>query len=138
MTFSAAAFPLQNLLSFAAYFVTAVVVLFVFQWIYTRVTPYDEVAMIKANKAAASVTYGGALIGFVLPLASVIANSVNLVDMLIWAVIAGVVQLLAFAVMRLFYPGLSDSIAANELAPAMKLAFVSIAVGILNAACMTY
>lgn len=138
MTFSPAAFPLQNLLSFAAYFVTAVVVLFVFQWIYTRVTPYDEVAMIKANKAAASVTYGGALIGFVLPLASVIANSVSLVDMLIWAVIAGVVQLLAFAVMRLFYPGLSDSIAANELAPAMKLAFVSIAVGILNAACMTY
>lgn len=138
MTFSAAAFPLQNLLSFAAYFVTAVAVLFVFQWIYTRVTPYDEVAMIKANKAAASVTYGGALIGFVLPLASVIANSVSLVDMLIWAVIAGVVQLLAFAVMRLFYPGLSDSIAANELAPAMKLAFVSIAVGILNAACMTY
>lgn len=138
MLFSPAAFPLQNLLSFAAYFATAVALLFAFQWIYTRVTPHDEVALIKDNKAAAAVTYGGALIGFVLPLASVIAHSVNLLDMVVWSVIAGVVQLLAFFVVRLFYPGLSASIAANELAPALKLAFVSVAVGILNAACMTY
>lgn len=138
MPFSLEAFPLQNLLSFATYFATALVLLFAFQWIYTRVTPFDEVALIKANKAAASITYGGALIGFVLPLASVIAHSVSLQDMVVWSIIAGVVQLLAFFVVRLFYPGLSASIAENQIAPALKLAFVSVAVGILNAACMTY
>lgn len=131
-------FPIANLLSFLSYFATASALLFVFQWVYTRITPYDEVALIKDNKVSAAITYCGALVGFVLPVASVIANSLGLLDMVLWSVIAGVVQLLVFFAVRLFYPGLSDSIRANETAPALKLAGVSVAVGILNAACMTY
>jgi putative membrane protein len=52
--------------------------------------------------------------------------------------IAGIAQLLGFQVFRRFYPLLSERIAKGEIAVSIKLAGVSVTVGLLNAACMTY
>ncbi|EKV27288.1 hypothetical protein C882_1790 [Caenispirillum salinarum AK4] len=130
---------LEALASFALYFATAIVLLFVFQAVYMAVTPHRETELIKGGNVAAATAYIGALIGFVLPLASALANSVSLVDFAIWGVIAGVVQVLTWVVVRtFFYKNISESIVAGTLAPALKLAGVSVSVGILNAASMTY
>jgi len=74
----------------------------------------------------------------VIPLGSVIANSLNVIDTLIWGLIALVVQVLVFIVARLIVPRLPKAIEAGEIASAWTLAAFAIAVGILNAACMTY
>lgn len=132
------AFPFQGLLSFLAYFIVTVALTMAFQWIYVKVTPYDEVRLIKQNNVAAAITYAGAFIGFILPVASSVVHSVGLLDCVVWAVIAGVVQLATFFVMRLFYPGIPESVVAGETAPAVKLACVSVGIGVLNAACLTY
>lgn len=129
---------LQALGNFAAYFGTAVLGLLVFQGIYLLVTPHKEIALIRQGNAAAAVSYVGAILGFVIPVASVIAHSVSLLDMVVWAVVALVVQVGVFLVLRLVYRTLSADITAGRIAPALKLAGVSVAVGILNAACMTY
>lgn len=129
---------LTGLLAFAQFFGLAIVLTFVFQGVYMLITPHKEVELIKANNAAAAVVYVAALVGFVIPLASALANSVSLIDFALWGLVAGVVQIVAFLVFRLFYPRISAHIEAGEMAVALKLAGWSVAVGLLNGASMTY
>ena len=123
---------------FLAYFALALLLTGIYILVYARCTPHDEIALIKGNVPAASVAFSGSLIGFVLPLASVIESSINLVDMFLWGAIALVVQLATFFGLRLFLPKISDRIANNELASGIWLGGISIAAGLLNAACLTY
>ena len=123
---------------FLAYFALALLLTGIYILVYARCTPHDKMALIKDNVPAASVAFSGSLIGFVLPLASVIENSINLVDMFLWGAIALVVQLSTFFGLRLFFPKISDRIANNELASGIWLGGISIAAGLLNAACLTY
>ena len=53
------------------------------------------------------------------------------------AVIAAVVQLLAFLLTSLVLKGTSERIKKGELAAGIYVAAVAISVGMLNAACMT-
>ena len=129
---------LAGLPLFLAYFAIALVFTGVYAVVYTKLTPHDEIALIKENKPAASIAFGGSLIGFVLPLASVIENSINLADMALWGLVALIVQALTFFGLRLFMPKISERIANNEMAAGIWLGAVSIAAGLLNAACLTY
>jgi putative membrane protein len=129
---------LATLPNFLAYLGTAVALLAVFVAIYLYATPYDEIALIRVNNTAAAISLSGALLGFALPIANVIAHSDTLLDLAVWGVIAGVVQLLAWGVARVALPQLEEDIAAGRAAPAAFVAALSITVGLLNAACMTY
>ena len=73
-----------------------------------------------------------------LPLANAIAHSVSVVDMVIWGVIALVVQVAVFAVVSRALPQFGDGIRSGKAASATLLAALAVAVGVLNAACMTY
>lgn len=128
----------DGLPTFFAYFVSALVLFGLFLAIYVAVTPYREIKLIREGNVAAAVTLGGAMFGFMFPLSSAIAFSVNLTDMLLWGAIALGVQLLAFALVWLIVPRLKHDIVANKTAPALLLAFVSVAIGMINAACMSY
>lgn len=131
-------FTADGLPTFFAYFASALVLFAVFIAVYVAITPYREIKLIRENNTAAAVTLGGAMFGFMFPLSSAIAFSVNLTDMLMWGAIALAVQLLAFALVWLLVPKLKQDIVTNKMAPALLLAFVSIAIGMINAACMTY
>ena len=122
---------------FIIYFVISAALLVVFIFIYLRVTPYREIGLIKEGNAAAAASLSGAIIGFTLPLAHAIAQSANLVDMLIWALIALVVQLACYLIVRALIPALVRGISEGNVAQGVFLGAVSIAAGILNAACMT-
>ena len=78
----------------------------------------------------------GGLIGFVLPLASVIAHSGTIVDVVVWGLVALVVQLGGFLAARLVMPNLPVAIECGNMADAVFLAALSLALGILDAACM--
>jgi putative membrane protein len=129
---------LAGLPAFLAYFGAAVGLLVVFGFVYARLTPHHEFALIKANKPAAAVAFGGTLLGFVMPMASAMSNSVSLLDFVLWGVVALVVQLLTFFLLRLFIRDLPQRIAHNEMASGAFVAFASVAVGVLNAASMTW
>lgn len=120
------------------HFLAAALLVALFCVIYVRITPYPEFELIAQGKVAPAVSFSGALLGFVISLASAISHSVSLVDMLVWAAVALLVQLLVFLALRLAFADLSRSIAGNALAPAILLGALSLAAGILNAACMTY
>jgi len=122
---------------FVTYILGAAVLFAVFQFIYTRITPHKEFELIRAGNVSAAVALGGAIVGFAIPASNVIAYSINLLDFVVWAVIAAVVQLLAFLLTSLVLKGTSERIKNGELAAGIYVAAVAISVGMLNAACMT-
>jgi putative membrane protein len=126
------------LIDFAKYFVAALGFLLVFCAIYCKVTPYDELKLVREGKTAPAISFGGAFIGFVLPLHSAITHSVGFLDMLTWALVAMVVQILVFSAVRVIFKDLVKQIEDNQVASATLLAFFSVAIGLLNAASMTY
>lgn len=129
---------LATLPGFLGYFVTGVVLLGAAMWVYLKVTPHDELGMIRAGNAAAAVMLGGAMLGFTLPIASAFAHSVNLVDAAVWALVALVVQIAVFfAVARLLGGEWRAAMERGEVAGAVLKACVSVAVGMLNAACLS-
>jgi putative membrane protein len=129
-------YTISTLPSFAAFFAVAIAVLAVFLAAYMQVTPYAELALVREGNVAAAVSLGGTLVGLALPVANVVRNSHALLDVAVWGVVACVVQLLAYLAARLLLPQLARDIPAGKVATAIFLAALSIAVGLVNAACM--
>lgn len=129
---------LAGLGSFLGYFAAAALMLALFTLAYVRVTPYSEFRLIREGKVAPAVSFTGALLGFVVPLASAISHSVALLDMVVWAMVALVIQIVVFLVLRTIFADMGRKIAEDGLAQAILLGGVSFAAGVLNAACMSY
>ena len=129
---------LAGLPAFLVYFCTALVAVVAYLFVYTRVTPHDEFLLIRDNNPAAAIALGLSLVGFVLPLVSAIAHSAHVWDCLIWGVVALIVQVIVYYIVRIPVPNLSQRIAAGELAAAIWLGLASLAAGALNAASMIY
>ena len=127
---------INNLVAFASFFATAVVLLLAFLAIYIRVTPYNELTLIREGNTAAAISLGGAVIGFALPIAVSVAISHNLYAMLAWGVVASrrAAAHLHRGPARL--PRLNESIPQGKLASGIFLASLAIGVGILNAGCI--
>jgi putative membrane protein len=123
---------------FLMYLAVSVVLLVVFVAIYIRVTPYREIALIREGNMAASFSLSGSMLGFIVPLSSAVQHSVSLPDMAIWGLIAMVVQLLTFVVVKILIPSLTLDIPANKGSAGFFLGALSLGVGVLNAACMSY
>jgi putative membrane protein len=123
---------------FLVYLAVSLALLVVFVAIYIRVTPFREIALIREGNMAASFSLSGSLLGFIVPLASAVQHSVGLVDMAIWGLIAMLVQIAAFVVVRLLIPSITTDIPANKGASGFFLGSLSLGVGLLNAACMSY
>ena len=119
------------------YFVISLAVVALFVAIYTAVTPYREITLIREGNTAAAISLGGAVIGFTIPLGMAVEQSGSLGDMLVWSAVALVAQLVAYGVTRLILPRLTVDVHEGKVASAVFLAALSIAVGILNAAAMT-
>ena len=126
--------------SFALYFAISLGLLVVFKYLYALVTPHDEWKLVKEDKnVAAAIGFVGAIVGLALALASAASNSVSLIDFVIWGVVALIAQTVAFALVRfVFMPKIVQRIIDNEISAGIILGGVSVSVGLLNAACMTY
>jgi putative membrane protein len=123
--------------AFLSYFGSAVLLLLLFGFIYTRLTAHDEFELIRHGKSSAAIALGGSLLAFALPLCSAIVHSLSLVDFLIWGVIAMVIQIVTFFAVRVFVPNLSQRITNDEVSAGIFVALASLSVGAINAACMT-
>ena len=131
VTSSLSTFP-----NFLIYFVTAVVLTAVFLLLYANLTPHREIRLIRDGNSAAAIALIGGLLGFVMPLASVIAHSAHLLDVVVWGVIALAVQIGGFMAARLVLPHLPQAIESGNVSDAIFLGGLSVSLGILNAACL--
>ena len=128
----------QSAAAFLIAFVAAGLFTVAFKLIYQAATPYHERTLIREGNVAAAITLGAALLGYVLPLASALEHTVSLPEFAAWALLAGVIQIVAFTVVRLaVMRDFADRIGRGETAAAVYMASVSLCVGLLNAAAMS-
>lgn len=125
-------------LAFVVAFIAAGLFTVIFKIVYQWVTPYNEGQLIREGNVAAALALGGALVGYVLPLASALSNTVTLLEFCAWAALAGVLQIAAFTLVRVVVmKDVAARIEKGEIAAGVYLLSISLAVGVLNAACMT-
>lgn len=129
---------LDSLLAFCAYFFIGAAMVIIFLFIYSRITAYDELKLIRHNNISASLAFSGSLLGYVTPLSSAAVNSVSIPDYLAWGVIALIVQLLVYGGVRLYIPRLGEKINEQNIAAGLVMGAAALAGGIFNAACMTW
>ena len=123
---------------FLVYLGVSLAYLALFVALYIRVTPYREMQLIREGNMAASFSLSGAILGFIVPLASAITHSVSLIDMAIWGLIAMAVQIAAFVVVKICIPSITRDIPQDKGAQGFFLGSLSLGVGLLNAACMSF
>jgi putative membrane protein len=123
--------------NFVRYVVVGFALEGLFLWIYVLITPWREFALIRAGNSAAAIALVGALLGFCLPLANTIAHSVSLIDVVLWSLVALVVQVGVHIGLRLLMPGLKAAVEANETAAGITAGGFSVCFGLINAACLT-
>jgi putative membrane protein len=129
---------LAGLPAFLGYFAAALVLTILFVLAYTAVTPHREIDLISKGNRAAALALGMSVIGFALPLSSAIYHSAGLIDVVIWGIVALVAQLAAFYLAQFAVPKLAEAIVRDEPAAGLWVGCISIAAGLINAACMSY
>lgn len=127
----------QGLPVFMIHSAASLVILVLGIAIYIRITPHDELALIRGGSVAASLSLGGAIVGLSLPIAFSLAASVSLWDLLFWGLVALVLQLVAFRLVDLFLKDLSRRIEAGEMGPAVILVSFKLATAAINSAAIT-
>jgi len=125
---------LHSILAFLSYLSVSIVLLVAFVTIYIRFTPYKEFELIAHDNTAVAITLAGAVLGFTFPLVSSIYYTQSLVEMSVWAAITCIVQLVVFVILRRF----AKRIEEGHVASAVMVATFSVAIGLLNAVCISH
>ena len=118
------------------HFVTVLILWAIGVGIYTLVTPYHERELIDRGNTAAGVVLAGAILAIALPLAALLATSFQVIDILVWGVVAVALQLLTVGVVSLALRGLRRMVEADNMAGAVVVAATQIGVALMNAAAM--
>ena len=122
--------------AYLLHLVTGCLMLGVFFVIYTWITPFDEIALIREGNMAASLSLAGAMVGFVLTLGSAVQHSDSYFTFLIWGAGAMVVQSIGYAAITRMLPQMNGAIEHNNAAMGAWMGTASLVLGILNAACL--
>jgi putative membrane protein len=117
-------------------FVLVLVLLIVGTAIYMAVTPFRERELLRQGNAAAATVLGGALVALAIPLAALLATTGALLDILVWGVVALLLQLLTVAVVFQLLRGMRTMIEAGQVAGAIPLVAAQLSIALLNAAAM--
>lgn len=104
--------------------------------VYMAITPFHEMRLVREGNAAAGIVLAGSMVALAIPLAATLATSRFTLDILIWGLVALVLQLLTFVAVTLLIRGLRGMIEAGNAAAAWLLMGVQIAVALLNAGAM--
>lgn len=130
-----------NILSYLSYFGVDIALLLVAGWIYVQVTPLNELVLIESGNAAGAVMLAGPMLGFAFVLYSCNTHSAGLADSALWSVAALLCQIVAFEILRvimyLVHDDWKTKISNGDMAHGIFFGSFSLAIGILNAACVT-
>jgi len=101
--------------------------------VYARLTPHNELELIRAGNTAAAVSFGGVLVGLAIPLGVSLAASNSVLEIAVWGAATLLVQMFVFRITDMLLPGLPKRIAAGETAAAALLVSAKLAVAVILA-----
>ena len=117
-------------------FLLVLALLIVGIFIYMAVTPFHERELVRNGNPAAATVLGGALVALAIPLAALLATTGVLLDILVWGVVALLLQLLTVTILSHLLRGMRSMIEAGQIAAAIPLVAAQFAIALLNAAAM--
>ena len=103
---------------------------------YVAVTPLRERELLASGNRAAGIVLGGTVVALAIPLAATLVTSLSLIDILIWGVVALVLQIVTFGIAVLLVRDLRTMIENGNVAAATTLAALQLAIALLNAGAM--
>ena len=103
---------------------------------YNALTPFHEMELVRAGNTAAGIVLGGNFVALAIPLAATLATSLVTLDILVWGLVALLLQLAAFLAASRLIPGLRGMIEEGNSAAACMLVGIQVAVALLNAGAM--
>ena len=125
------------ILNYLIHLLVAAVLLMLFFVAYTRITPFNEVLLIRQGNHAAALSLGGALLGFSATISSALVHTPDFEQFFAWSLGAMVVQVLAYAVTTRLLRMSKDHIEANNAAFGGLLGAISLSIGLINGACIS-
>lgn len=125
------------LILYVNYILAGLVLMGVFMVVYEHLTPYDELKLIREGNIAAALSFGGALLGFTLALASSALHSLSVTQFVVWALLASAIQFVVYLIASFCIRGVKDHIENGNAAVGLALFFLSVSVGALNAAALS-
>ena len=105
-------------------------------FVYMAVTPFQERELVRNGNPAAATVLGGALVALAIPLAALLATTGALLDILVWGVVALLLQLITVTIVSHLMRGMRSMIEAGQVAAAIPLVASQLAIALLNAAAM--
>lgn len=105
-------------------------------FIYMAITPFHERELLRNGNPAAATVLGGALVALAVPLAALLATTGAPLDILVWGVVAVLLQLLTVAIVSHLFRAVRVMIEAGQVAGAIPLVAAQLSIGLLNAAAM--
>nr|ADI23474.1 predicted membrane protein [uncultured nuHF1 cluster bacterium HF0770_35I22] len=109
-------------------------VFFLGVYIYIRITPYDDISLIREGNNAAAISLAGAVLGLALPLGFAMASSISVWEILFWGSVTLLIQLVAYKITDLILRDISQRIRMGEIGAALLLVSFKLALAIMNAA----
>ncbi|WP_448191946.1 DUF350 domain-containing protein [Azospirillum sp. sgz301742] len=103
---------------------------------YVAITPLHERELLASGNRAAGIVLGGTVVALAIPLAATLVTSLALLDIVIWGVVALVLQIVTFGLAVLLFRDLRPMIESGNVAAATTLAALQLAIALLNAGAM--
>lgn len=110
---------------------TAGVLLLIASTIYVLLTPWKELALVRGGNGAAGLALAGAIAGLAIPIASCLASSLTLIDLLLWGSVALLLQLLTYRIIDMILSDIPSRIQNDEAGAAIVLIAAKLAVALL-------
>lgn len=117
-------------------FIVTLALLVVGVGVYMGITPFNERRLVAEGNTAGGISMGGSILALAIPLSATLATNHAVTDIVVWGVVALVVQLLAFVGATLLIRGLRRQIENGNVASAVVLVGVQLGVALMNAAAM--
>lgn len=104
--------------------------------VHVMLTPMKEMQLIRAGNVSAGISVGAVIVGLAVPMSACLATATSVYDILIWGVVAILLQLLAFRAADVLLRDLPKRIERDEVGAALVLAGVKIAAAMIMAAAL--
>ena len=126
--------------NFLLYLAVSLVLLIAGLFVMEVTTKVKEFSLMAKGNKAASYVLGGRLLGLAIVLYSTAANSISLIDMVIWGAVGILAQIIVFYLAEWLTPrfDVNQSIENDNQAVGLFLMFLSVSIGVVIAGCLTY
>jgi putative membrane protein len=105
--------------------------------VYARLTPHNEMALIREGNSAAALSFAAVILGLAIPMAASLAASQSVPEVVLWGLTTLLLQLLSFSIVDLLLRDLPRRIREGEVSAALLLASVKLGAALVLAAAVS-